>query len=531
MVSPLQTNIMVRLKFLLLLTWLALPVVSLADTFYVDPSGNNSNQGTSAQPWRTIQYAVTKVSPGDTVLVGDGIYREKVIITRSGTADRYIVLKSINQWGARVEVAEPGQTDGIKIAANYITVDGFEIYDPNPGPGRIGNCITVWENHHINILNNKVHDCGGAGIQVGRFDHVHVENNTAYGNAKYNPNQSSGIGFFQARAVDNAPGYHVIVRNNRSYNNINLVLSNHKPGETTDGNGIIIDNFYNEGATNVKYPHRTLIENNLSYNNGGKGIHLFKSDHVDIFNNTAYHNNTDLKSKATWRAELSLVYAKDTAWRNNIGVANPGQGVLQWNRAILIARSEDMVWERNITYDGTAGNASINFSGTSVTLSDLSDNLLGTRPMLRDPSNGRFGLQEGSPAIDAGSNQIVSFVDINYKSREAGSVDIGAFERDGTVPTSNDPKDLQDADLIQAASFPNPFTDRVAINYHILRSDIVRIDIFNSIGQLIATVVNAEKPTGEHTVFFDGGHLPGGFYYYRITSGDAVQTKAMVLLK
>ena len=187
---------MVNLKFLLLLTWFVLPLVAVADTFYVDPSGNNSNPGTSAQPWRTIQYAVTKVSPGDTVLVGDGIYREKVIITRSGTADRYIVLKSINQWGAKVEVAEAGRTDGIKIAANYITVDGFEIYDPNPGPGREGNCITVWENHHINILNNKVHDCGGAGIQVGRFDHVHVENNTAYGNAKYNPNQTSGIGFF-----------------------------------------------------------------------------------------------------------------------------------------------------------------------------------------------------------------------------------------------------------------------------------------------------------------------------------------------
>ncbi|MFK7847561.1 MAG: DUF1565 domain-containing protein, partial [Rhodothermales bacterium] len=438
---------MVYLKFLFLIIWLASPLVSVADTFYVDPSGNNANPGTSAQPWRTIQYAVTKVTPGDIVMVGDGVYREKVIITRSGTQDNYIVLKAINQWGPKVEIAEGGKTDGIKIAANYITVDGFEIYDPNPGNGRIGNCITVWENHHINILNNKVYNCGGAGIQVGRFDHVHVENNTAYGNAKYNPNQSSGIGFFQARAVDNAPGYHVIVRNNRSYNNINIVLSNHKPGETTDGNGIIVDNFYNEGATNVSFPHRTLIENNLSYGNGGKGIHLFKSDHVDVFNNTAYHNNNDTKSTATWRAELSLVYAKDTVWRNNIGVANPGQGALEWNRAMLIARAEDMVWEKNITFNGTAGNESINFSGTSVTLSDLSNNLLGVNPMLNDPSSGDFGLRANSPAIDAGTDLIVSFFDIDYKTKEAGKVDIGAFERDGTLATFNDPKDIEDAGL------------------------------------------------------------------------------------
>ena len=98
-----------------------------------------------------------KYPPGDTVLVGDGVYREKIIITRSGTPENYIVLKAINKWGPKVEVAESGQTDGIKIAANYITVDGFEIYDPNPGPQSLGNCITVWENHHVNILNNKVH--------------------------------------------------------------------------------------------------------------------------------------------------------------------------------------------------------------------------------------------------------------------------------------------------------------------------------------------------------------------------------------
>ncbi len=522
---------MIHLKFLLLLAWLAIPLASIAGTFYVDPSGNNSNPGTSAQPWRTIHHAKTQTSPGDTVLVADGVYREKVIITRSGTPNNYVVFKSINRWGAKVEIAETGKTDGIKIAADYITLDGFEIYDPNPGEERTGNCITVWENHHINILNNKVHDCGAAGIQLGRFDYVLVENNIAYGNAKYNPNQSSGIGLFQARAIDNLPGYHIIVRNNRSYNNINLVFASHNPGQTTDGNGIIVDNFQNDGATNVSYPHRTLIENNLSYNNGGKGLHLFKSDNVDVFNNTVFHNNHDTQSPATWRGELSLVYSKNTVWRNNIGIANPGQGALAWNRAILIARSEDMVWENNISYNGTAGNESINFSDTSVNLSDLNNNLLGVNPLLNDPLDGDFGLRENSPAINAGSDLIASFCDINYKTREAGMVDIGAFERDGTSATSSDSKDMQPTGVAQTSSYPNPFTDRVEITYNISGPDVVRIDIFNSIGRFITTVVNAEQPAGEHTTLFDGSHLPNGLYYYRIVSGNSIQTNAMVLVK
>ena len=517
---------------MLLLVWIALPLASIADTYYVDPSGNDNNPGTQAQPWRTIVYAETRVSPGDTVLVGDGVYREKVIITRSGTPDNYIVFKSLNRHGARVEVAESGKTDGIKIAANYITVDGFEIYDPNLNPDSHGNCITVWENHHVNILNNKVHDCGGAGIQVGRCDYIVIENNEAYRNAKYNPDQSSGIGLFQAQAFDDAPGYHIIVRNNRSYDNITLVLSSSSNIGTTDGNGIIVDNFKNEGGTGISYPHRTLVENNLSYNNGGKGLHLFKADHVDLFNNTVYHNNTDTQNTGTWRGELSLVYSKDTVWRNNIGVANPGEGILQWNRAMLIARSEDMTWENNISYDGTTGSNSINFSDTSVGVEYMSNNnLLGVDPMFNDPSRSDFGLQENSPAIDAGSDVIVSFCDIDYNKRAAGTVDIGAFERDTTAATSGDPKNMPPTESVEMSSYPNPFSGRATITYTVSQPSLVRVDVFNAIGQLVATVEDAEKPAGAHTAVFDGSGLPGGLYYYRVVSGDESQSGAMVLVR
>lgn len=521
---------MAKFVFTLLVFFLICPDILLADdVFYVSPSGNDSNPGTASQPWRTIKFAVTKTTPGDTVWVADGVYREKIIMTKSGTLDKYIVLKAINQWGPKVEVAESGKTDGIKIAANYITVDGFEIYDPNLGPQSHGNCITVWENHHVNILNNKVHDCGGAGIQLGRFDHVLVENNIAYNNAKYNPDQSSGIGMFQARAVDNEPGYHIIVRNNRAYNNITLVLSNNPIG-TTDGNGIIIDNFQNDGAAEPAYPHRTLVENNLSYNNGGKGLHLFKSDNVDLFNNTVYHNNTDTQNTGTWRGELSNVYSKNTVWRNNIGVANPGNGVLAWNRAILIARSEDMVWENNISFNGTAGDISVNFSGTSFNESDLADNLLGVNPLFQNASGNDFELQQGSPGIDAGSNLIVSFTDIDYRRRESGKVDIGAFERNGTA-TGQDEKDQPDTAMMASSSYPNPFSETVEISYTNPELGRVRVDVFNSVGQQIKTLVNEEQPAGPQTVSFNGSGLPSGTYFYRIRHGNVIETRAMILVR
>ncbi|MFK7847567.1 MAG: right-handed parallel beta-helix repeat-containing protein, partial [Rhodothermales bacterium] len=404
-----------------------------ASTYYVSPQGKDSNTGTQAQPWKTMLHAVTQVAAGDLVLVADGIYEGPVIITRSGTPGAYITFKSINKWGAKIEVLNGvGNEDGIKAAGNYLTIDGFEMYDVAPGVGHLGNGITVYNNHHVNIKNNRVHNFGGSGIQAAHFDHVLIENNVVFNNANFNPNQSSGISLYQARAVDSAPGYHAIVRNNRSYGNMNVVTTN--TGITRDGNGILIDDFWNSTGDelNVIFPHRTLIENNLCYDNGGKGIQVFKSNHVDIFNNTAYHNNHDTQNTGTWRAELSLAYGDDTVWRNNIGVSNPGAGILSWNRGILIARGGVTEWENNLTYNGSAGEITINIDGGSVTETYMrNNNQLGVNPLFQNAGNQNFSLTVGSPAVNAGSDDIVTFLDINYLIRPQDAVDIGAFEFDG----------------------------------------------------------------------------------------------------
>ena len=169
----------------------------------------------------------------------------------------------------------------------------------------------------------------------------------------------------------------------------------------------------------------------MSYDNGGKGVQVYQSDYVDVFNNTAYHNNHDQQNTGTWRAELSLIYSHHTVWRNNICVANPGPGeILQWNRGILIAESDNTFWENNITYSGTPGDKSINLTNTPVTESDLANNQLGVNPLFMNEFGQDFSLKLESPAINAGSDQIVSFFDINYQNRPQGSVDIGAFEFD-----------------------------------------------------------------------------------------------------
>jgi len=87
-----------RLPFLLacaglLFILVLLPGTLLAANYYVDggaPDASDQNAGTEAAPWKTISRAASaeELQPGDTVLVKSGVYREEVIIEKSGEPDK-----------------------------------------------------------------------------------------------------------------------------------------------------------------------------------------------------------------------------------------------------------------------------------------------------------------------------------------------------------------------------------------------------------------------------------------------------------
>lgn len=80
-------------------------------------------------------------------------------------------------------------------------------------------------------------------------------------------------------------------------------------------------------------------------------------------------------------------------------------------------------------------------------------------------------------------------------------------------------------------NYPNPFNPSTTIRYGLPAQGRVRLELFNVIGQQVATLVDANQEAGYHTVQFNGAGLPSGLYFYRITSGSFVQTMKMVLAK
>jgi uncharacterized protein (TIGR03790 family) len=83
-------------------------------------------------------------------------------------------------------------------------------------------------------------------------------------------------------------------------------------------------------------------------------------------------------------------------------------------------------------------------------------------------------------------------------------------------------------------NYPNPFNPSTRIRYAVPQAGMVHLAVYNSIGQEIALLVQEFQSAGEHEVTFSPERLTSiasGNYFYRLQTGDHIETKSMVYLK
>lgn len=397
--------------------------------YYVDATGgNDSNPGTKARPWKTIQRADTLYRhiphAGECINVLPGVYpiATPLILARGGdanAADGYVVYRSVVPQGAHLVAAEGlashGNGDMIMLWAPYLIVDGFEVDGKALTPGHgIDGCAGGGQPidiaHHFIAINNVVHDLGGAGLSTCTADHVIWRNNVVYNTSSTNRYQTSALSVWQPKAL--APGsfrptpwddvrFGIVIAYNIAYDNGEGPAI---PGEHTDGNGIIIDTTLGSAecaACGTPYPGNILVLGNVAYGNGGGGIHVFLSRNVTVANNTAYGNYRDRRNPGRPRGELSNIGSTNVDWINNIAIARPGDGVLAYDEPIVAAPLPGFeasgAWIRNITFGAPSTGRPSHPAATG--------NMIGVDPELASPEQGDFHPLPGSPAPNAGAPQ------------------------------------------------------------------------------------------------------------------------------
>lgn len=80
-------------------------------------------------------------------------------------------------------------------------------------------------------------------------------------------------------------------------------------------------------------------------------------------------------------------------------------------------------------------------------------------------------------------------------------------------------------------NYPNPFNPYTTIQYELTHAMPVALEVFNSLGQKIITLINEFQPPGNYRIRFDGSNVPSGVYYYRLKAGRLNQQKKMLLIK
>ncbi|WP_051335544.1 right-handed parallel beta-helix repeat-containing protein [Methylocapsa acidiphila] len=404
----------------------ATPYYSCSTNWYVDASsGSDSNAGTSSgAPFRTIARATTKnasLAAGGCVNVAPGTYNEFVTVTNSaGKAGNlnsktgFVVLRSTTALAAKIVGPSSNGYSAVTLPASYAVIDGFDV----SGGANAGHCIDGGYNvpsnhaHHLTIINNHAHNCGGSGISVNSGDYYIIAGNTSNNNAGTSGYQTSGISLasavnatgFTATSTDSSY-YHNIVANNISYNNVETFACSTygmSAGCHTDGEGIIVDCFDCSGVG--VYTGRTLVVGNLVYGNGGNGIQVGRSSNVVVANNTSYGNFTDVNNYGTARGELGNMAGTNTTWVNNIAWATPGAGVLAKNVPLL---DEGKMSISGVTYPGTGVTWNNNiYWGAGVAVwngASISSSMnFSKNPGLVAPTGGNFTLTSSSPAQGSG---------------------------------------------------------------------------------------------------------------------------------
>ncbi len=377
-----------------------------------------------------------------------GTYSANVLVQHGGsepTPTGYVVYRCQVLGACRVLAPQGGHLWGFRDDGNFVVVDGFEV-DGNDAllPGGIADACFATDDqtyglgnstHHIWLINNTVHHCNLSGISLAGKEWYYVIHNTVYDNSFTSGWQGSGISLVALQCIERgnpschfgstyvpsemdlsfAASFHNLVSWNDVHENM-LSQSNPVPcGSHTDGNGIIMDTFFDGTTNKVAYPYRSLVLGNLSYFNGGRGIHVFHASNITVANNTVYGNGRDDCLNVYALGDLSQQGGSNNLWINNISesllsAANAGCGRYCGGRNAPVVAGDvagvldtNTTWSNNVTYGGI-GVMLLN-NGAAARYFSCANNSCNVDPLLVDPASGNFALQPHSPAIGYGKSQ------------------------------------------------------------------------------------------------------------------------------
>ncbi len=378
---------------------------------YVSMTGSNSNPGTKAKPFKTLQHAADVAKPGDTVDVRGGTYCQRLAVTASGSVSAgYITFESAPGEKAILDggclLPKDGPSAMISLYnVSYVKIENFEIrnYKTN-NPKSVPLGIRVYgHGSHIELLNNDVHSieqlyqglnrigsgANGFGIAVYGMDaKIPISYLTVDGNKVHGLHTGSSESLVLNGNVD-----HFEIARNKVYDNDNIGIDVIGFEPTADNpkvdrarNGVVKENVVydisSEGnpAYGLSPSHRgdpssdgiyvdggthVVIERNIVHNTDF-GIEMAsehfgrRTSYIIARNNLVYfcHDaGISVGGYGKFRGGSShITVVNNTLYMNNAWSVGTGEFFMQFHM-------RDNIFKNNIVYVGRAARATYSRSG------------------------------------------------------------------------------------------------------------------------------------------------------------------------
>ncbi len=481
----------------------------------------------------TIQEGIEVASAGDTVLVASGIYYEQLnylgknitvsshFITTQDTSYISSTILNGNQMG-RVVTFENCEDTTAVLCGFTITngIGGIEISEESTSP-------TL---HNLKIINNNAQDLSGGGIYADsgslRLRDSIVQNNHA----------NFGGGFY-------------IVGSDAQISNVQII-GNVAIGWASEGGGLNGEMDANIILTNC------IFKNNIAYFNG-EAIYIYNAD-ITAYNCLFYNNLTMDRNSIFAMLGCYLKFINCTFYEPSNII---GEIFQCYNCVIIYFVNSIFDVPETVEFRLSSGTsqsflhvAYSNFMPEEqLYLNDGAEliyygDCLCENPEFIDPDNSDFRLQDISPCIGSGIDEIeIGYLffqspsyDLDLLMRpnpEGSSPDLGCFENPFGEPQGVSDECILNHEDCKLTNYPNPFNPETNVVFNLMEESNVQLDIYNIKGQKVKQLVSDQLLAGEHSVVWDGDDKSGksvssGIYYYMLNvNGKTEAVKKCVLLK
>jgi parallel beta-helix repeat protein len=323
-------------------------VIARPTTFYVSPSGSDGNAGTFEEPWRTLRYAVSQLTAGDTLYLRGGVYSSRADTVDSQTG----VVPSGTSWDNAVTIAGyPGEQAivqppdggaGLRItwgAPHYLIFQDFTV-DMSRQSDYLGALSAFYlsdGSHHIRLQRMDLGSTRGDAVQLSYNNHgapaasfVEILNSRIHhagqysgdsGHGGYGINNGYGIYMYttdnlvDGNEFDNNCAFAIVAYGDRNVFRYNKIHDNGTHGGVNAGINIGSSSYPLISSDNV-------IHDNTIYNNRG-GIQVYtNADSTQVYNNTVYNNYPGDGILIQWAS--GSVISNNTLFSNGGGIVDLG---------------------------------------------------------------------------------------------------------------------------------------------------------------------------------------------------------------